>query len=309
MSDTSIALNNFLLLGSSGAFANFEPEQLLSNHDKLEQFLLSNGDSLSTLELYSLYELQFYLALLTKHDIEAKAMLDRLVDQFGANAKSQRLKLLQSIYLEAIGKRDEALALVNKSPNELKLARRLVTFGRKADSNDNEDYISTLTYYLDLQPTDLVTWSELGHEYSKIGHYDKAIYCFKEILLQDALIYPIFYKVGLNYYYNFLQEEKNLKTERKDKLLELLNILINSRNNYLRAVEIFDDYTKAWVGIYIITQLGSFNDKLKKLGDGGIKEVKEYLEYNEKLSKLSDKRIQELAQPEEYAKILNDIKK
>ncbi|KAK6461587.1 hypothetical protein DFJ63DRAFT_314218 [Scheffersomyces coipomensis] len=310
MADVNVVKNNFLLIASSGSFANFNPPQLIYYHDKLQQFLLSSGDTLATVELFNLYELQFYLALLTKNDIEAKTVLNKLLDQFGNNKKSQRLKLLQSIYLEAIGDKEEALNLINRNPDEIQLARRLVTFSRMNENeDDNEDYIETLNYFLDLQPSDLIAWSELGHEYSKIGHYDKAIHCFKEILLQDSFIYPIYYQVGLNYYYQFLQEEKNLKTERKDKLLELMNILINARNNFLRAIEIFDDYPKGWVGILTITKLNSFNDKLKKLSDGGLKEVKQYLEQNESLQKLSNSKVEEFVTTEEYGSIIKQFSK
>ncbi|KAK6456993.1 uncharacterized protein RJT20DRAFT_127107 [Scheffersomyces xylosifermentans] len=305
MSDITLLKNKLLLVASSGAFANFSPEQVKEYNDELEHFLLVSTDSLDSIELFNLYELEFYLALISKNDIKAKSVLDRLLDQFGSNKKSQRIKLLQSLFLEATGERDQATKLLEKNPDEMLLSRRLTTFSRNNDDEkDNEDYIYNLIFYLDLQPSDLVTWAELGDEYSKIGHYDKAIFSFKEILLQDPYAYPVFYKVALNYYYNFLQEEKNLKTERKDKLVELSELLINARDNALRCIEICDVYAKSWLLIYIIST-HKFNEKLSKLDS--VKEIKDYLVTNERLRKLSEIKISELIPEDERANVLAQL--
>lgn len=78
------------------------PQASQTIYNELAQFLSINAESIDTIELFNLYELQFYISLITNHDVEAKTCLDRLVDQFGFE-KSQRVKLLKSIYFEAMG--------------------------------------------------------------------------------------------------------------------------------------------------------------------------------------------------------------
>lgn len=305
MPDNSLDLvkNKLLAVAASGVYLNFTPARLQENHDVLTQFLEVNSGSIDTVELFNLYELQFYLSLMTNHDVEAKAYLDRLIDQFGS-AKSQRIKLLQSIYLEAMGDNLSAMKILGQSADEVRLSRRLVTFSRKP--NNNEDYIASLNYYLDLQPSDLITWAELAEEYKKIGHYEKGIHCLQEILLQEPFAYNIFYEVGLYYYYSFLQDYGNKAPEKKDKLLELMATLANSRNNYLRSIEMCDSYKKSWVGIYLIIE-SKFNDLLQtKLKDN--KYVVAYLDENSSLKSLAKRKIIELnnlKDDEELSKFLN----
>lgn len=288
MSETPIELvkNKLLSMAASGIYVNFQPDILQNTYNEISKFLSVNAESIDTIELFNLYEMQFYISLMTNHDVEAKTSLDRLVDQFGFE-KSQRVKLLQSIYFEAMGDDEAAMKVLGQNADELKLSRRLVTFSRKPDNN--EDYIASLNYYLDLQPSDVITWAELADEYKKIGHYEKGIHCLQEILLQEPYAYNIFYKVGLFYYYQFLQEFTNKTQDKKDKLLEAISVLNNAKNNFLRSIEICDSYSTSWLGIYLISKLDFNQTLLNKLADN--KQVKIYLEDNSKLEALSKQKI------------------
>lgn len=277
MADIKLLKNKFLSVASTGAYSKFGPAELHDYFEELDGFLLVNSDSLDSIELFDLLEFQFYLSILTNHDIKAKTLLERISDQFDAN-KSQRIKLMHSIYFEAIGKQKEAIDLLTQNPDELRLSRRLTTFSRNTNGKGNAEYINNLNYYLNLQPSDLMTWAELGDEYHKIGHYDKAIFCFKEILLQEPNAYIMFFKVGLNYYYQFLQEQTT-KSDKKEQKIELMKLLKNARDNFLRAIEIYDGHSKSWVGVRIICT-HKFNDKLKSISS---KEANTYLKENEKL--------------------------
>lgn len=288
MSETSIELvkNKLLSIAASGIYVNFQPVTLQNTYNEISEFLSVNAESIDTIELFNLYELQFYISLMTNHDVEAKTNLDRLVDQFGFE-KSQRVKLLQSIYFEAMGDDEAAMKVLGQNADELRLSRRLVTFSRKPDNN--EDYIASLNYYLDLQPSDVITWAELADEYKKVGHYEKAIHCLQEILLQEPYAYNIFYKVGLLYYYQFLQEFNNKTQDKKDRLLEAMSVLNNAKNNFLRSIEICDSYSTSWLGIYLITKLDLNQALSNKLADN--KQVRIYLEDNSKLEALSKQKI------------------
>lgn len=296
-SDPVLVKKKLLQIASTGKYATFTPEQLHTHYEELQDFLILNQDSLlDSIELFNLYELQFYLSILTLHDIEAKNVLDKICDQFDFKdsnknkGRSQRIKILQSVYVELKGEIETASKLLSEDPDELRLLRRLTTLSRH-DKNPTK-YINNLIYYLNLQPSDLIAWAELSEQYQKLGNYDKSIYCLKEVVLQNPLAYPIFYKIGLLYYYLFLQNEGNLKTDKKDKLFELMKILINSRDNYLYSLEINDKYEKNWVGLKTIVSL-PFNDKLKKISESS-KEIKDYLNYNEKLKPIIDRKLKEL---------------
>lgn len=295
--DPELLKKKLLLLASSGSFTNYSPQQLHDAYEELQDFLIIYHDkTLDSIQLFDLYELQFYLSLLTLHDIEAKNALDRITDQFriiktDKELRSQRITILKSIYEELQGDTKQASKSLSQDPDELRLSRRLTTLSRH-DGGDSSKYITNLIYFLNLQPSDLQTWNELAEQYKILGNYDKAIYCLKEITLQDPQAYPIFYKIGLLYYYLFLQLEANLKSEKKDKLFELMKILINARDNYLYSIEINDNYKKNWVGLKVLVEL-SFNDKLKKISESS-KEIKEYLNYNDKLKAIIDKKIKEL---------------
>ncbi|CUM67961.1 uncharacterized protein PRCAT00005674001 [Priceomyces carsonii] len=291
MSELTLIKKKFLSVASSGIYLSFKPAELNDYYEELDQFLLLNTESLEAVDLFNLLEFQFCISLMTNHDVKAKTLLDSLIDQFDIK-RSQRLKLLKSLYLEATGSEADAMNLLDKDKNELRLSRRLTTFSRR--TNNKEEYINNLNYYLSVQPLDLVTWAELADEYQKLGHYDEAVFCLKEILLNEPFAYPIFYKVGLNYYYQFLQSEN--KIDSRDQYIEAVSILTSARDNFLRCIEICDVYTKAWVGLYLITDIG-FNDKLLKYKT--VQEVATYLEDNKKIKPLSIQKIMALEDMED----------
>ncbi|EMG47950.1 oca3 TPR repeat protein oca3 [Candida maltosa Xu316] len=297
MSDTSLTKKKLLQIASSGKFVNFTPEQLSDLYEEVKEFLIVNHSQFdSSIELFNIYELQFYLSVLTLHDIEAKNVLDKITDQFESKSKdvsSQRVKLLKSIYYESQGDANNQSKLLTEDPNELQLSRRLVTMSKSRDTPGK--YINNLIYYLNLQPSDLQTWNELSEEYKKLGEYKKAIFCLKEIVLQDPLNYLIFYKIGLLNYYLFLQTDdtSSPKKDKKDKLLELMNILINARDNYLYSIEINDKFVKSWVGLKALVDLTFFYDKLVKINQSS-KEIQQFLDTNDKLKPIIEKKFIEL---------------
>ncbi|CAI5759878.1 unnamed protein product [Candida verbasci] len=267
-----------LLIASSGQFAKFTSQQLLDTYSELNQFLLSYTSKLDSIELFNLYELNFYLAILTKNESDAKLTLDRLTDQFGTN--SQRIKILQSIYQESIGNLKAAGDYLTENPDELQLSRRLTTLSRDGK------YISNLIYYINLQPGDLIAWSELSSEYAKIGDYKKAIFCLKEIILVDKVAYPIHYKIGLYYYYIYLQEKETTRL-KKEKLIELVTELKHARDYFLYCIEINEGYGKAWVGLNQILNLDIHN-KAKEVND---KDIKKITEDNERIKGIVNDKV------------------
>lgn len=286
-----LSQQRYLSILETGAFANFPSEQLAQLHKEVGNFLIGNSGQLELADQFDLYELQFYLSLLTNHDVEAKSYLDRVNDQFSGK-RSQKIMILRLMYYEATGDMKLAVKALGENADELRASRRLATFSKhKMDGSLNvPEYIKNLNFYLNLQPADAVAWAELGDQYHAIGHYDKAVFCFKEVLLQQPHAYNIFYKAGINYYYQFLQEQTD-KNERKDRLLASFDLLQNARDCFLRSVEISENYVKGWVGVYVVSKL-PFIEKLegnKTLS--GNKKVALFILETKKLQKLSQNRV------------------
>lgn len=265
--------NKLLIVATTGTFTKFPPATLYKYKVELTSFLASSP-LVSAIELYTLIELQFYLCILTKDDVQAEKQLKLILDKFELNKKSQRIKFLQSIYYEAIGELTQSRELLSQDADEIRLSRRLLTLTRNED--DPQEYIKNLNFYLTVQPSDIPTWAELGDEYFKVGHYDEAIFCYKEILMHEPVAYHYFYKTGLTSYYKYLQV---LKTAKKEHLLELL---IHLRNNYLRCIEIFDGHKESWLGIQILSKI-PIQEKSPL--------AKTYLAEGEKLLELSEKKL------------------
>lgn len=244
------AKKRYLAILSLGVFAHYSPLQLEALHSQLAAFLSTNADSLDLTDLFDLRHLHFMVLLLTNRDNEARACLDRLHDQFG-NQKSQKLMVLRLMLYEATSSKRDAIAALGKDANDLQTSRRLTTLARRKDdgSPDPVEYVRALTHYLDLQPGDPVAWAELGDQYNLAGHYDKAVYCFQEVLMVQPLAYNMFYKVGLNQYLRLLQQDD--RSDKKERLLAGMELLRGARDAFLRAVELSDSYSRAWVGVYV----------------------------------------------------------
>ncbi|KAG7195407.1 uncharacterized protein KQ657_003165 [Scheffersomyces spartinae] len=291
----SLVKEKLLAVAHSGAYSLFTPSETRALAGQLDVFLRDHSsDKLTPLEYYDLLELQFYLTLISNEDKKAKSILDQLQDQFSSK-DSQRLKLMKSIYLEAIGQSTEAIEALKGNKDEMRLARRMATFARKADNN--EGYIKNLVSYLDLQPLDTMAWDELSFEYSKVGAYNKSVFCLEEIVLQDPLAYQCFYKIGLNNYYWGKQLMEGLwgsssqGQPKKEKIVTLITVLSSARDNWLRCIEIFPKHTKSWVGIYLILN-ESFILKLNKWVH--IREVEQFISHSRQLTIKAESTIKKL---------------
>lgn len=290
----SLTKQRYCAILASGVFASLLPPELARLHTEVGQYLRSHSGGLNATELFDLYELQFYLALLTNHDVEAKSYLDRICDQFSGKS-SQKIMILRLMYHEACGDMNSAVKALGDSADELRASRRLATFSRrKADGTPNvAEYVQNLNYYLNLQPGDAMAWAELGDQYHNLGHYDKAVFCWKEVLLQQPNAYNVFCKVGLNYYYQYLQEYPEVP-DKKDKQLAAMELLGMARDAFLRAAEISPSYVRSWVGVYVVSGNGLLDRLASNKTLSAQKAVAEFVSETSKLRKLSILRVMKL---------------
>lgn len=288
------AKQRYQRLLSTGVFVKYSSERLDQLHKEVRLYLDTYSSALDSSELFDIYELQFYLLLFTHRDVEAKLYLDRFNDQFGSK-KSQKLAIMRSMYCEAIGDNDMASKLLQDDPDELRSSRRLMTLSRRKEDGleDTAGYIKSLNFYLSLQACDAMAWAELGDVYHSICEYEKAVYCFKEVLLQQPNAYNIFYKAGLSLFYQHLVITAQ-KLSRKDMLQRALPVLEHSRDCFLRSVEISETYVKGWVGAYIVTSCEYINQLLKDKASSGVATIEKFLAEAEKIKNLSKIQIKKL---------------
>lgn len=277
---------------STGLFVKFSFEQLDCLHDEVRTYLRTTPEPLDAVELFDICELQFHLLLLTNRDVEAKLLLDRFNSQF-AQKKSQKLAVLHLMYYEALGDNDRAHAVLSDDPDELRSSRRLMTLSRRSKDGelDTPEYIKSLNFYLSLQASDTLAWAELADVYHSIGEYDKAVYCYKEVLLQKPMAYNIFYKAGLSLYYQHLAIVGGGKMSRKEMILKGMKVLEHSRDCFLRSVEISESYTKGWVGAYIVASTDFVDTLRANKSSSGVAAVDRFLVETEKIKELSKRRI------------------
>lgn len=241
-------LQKLLRVAASECYVLFTPEQTQQYHHELSHFLEGNEKSLPKSQLLDLYEMLLVLSLVVGQDVQARMTLDKIRDRFNSDSLFlQRFKLLHLMCVEVKGDKLGAIQILGQDRDEVRLSRRLTTFSR---DKGTPAFISALNKYLDIQPGDLVAWAELGDAYHTEGQYLAAVFAYQEILLRDKRAYPIYYNVGLNYYYAFLAAYALGPHEKRDQILELLTLLLSARDNFLRSVELCSVYAQSWLGIY-----------------------------------------------------------
>lgn len=243
-----------------GTFATFTPEQTFNAYAQLKRFLTIHTQDLSNSEYYNLIELDFHLSLLQCKDEEAKVCLDRLIDKFG-EIDSSRIAVLKATYLQATKSNATAVEYLGlRNPNEVNSLKKRVALTKL--TADSREYIKALNGVLDLSPCDVETWSELGDEYHNVGHLDKAIYAYEEVLLIQPFNYFALAKLGELYHALYLQgKEKN-----KDDLTK-------SVEYFGRSVELVANFVRGWSGVYFTTKKHSNFNELHELSKKRLNEI------------------------------------
>lgn len=243
---TEAVKQKLLMVANLGVYFDFPPEQIQAYTREVVSFLKNHKDTVDNIEYFNLLELQFWLDIFTSRDVDAKIVLDRISDQFALVGTLLRLKILQLAYYEAQGDVERAKKVLGDDANQLRLQRRLTTFQRQ----NPEAYITALNRYLDTCGLDLMAWSELATQYTNTGHYDMAAYSYQEILLQEPLAYPFWFRAGTSYYQQYLQQQKSLKPQPAIELLDL------ALKHFARSVELCHVYDNGWKGIQLLVDLG-----------------------------------------------------
>ncbi|ODQ80505.1 hypothetical protein BABINDRAFT_160779 [Babjeviella inositovora NRRL Y-12698] len=295
--------DKLLRIHRSGKYATLSPANLLQTHTQLTSILTLHQTLLSAVELYDLYELQFYVSLMMSEDAIALKYMNLIIDRFGNN-NSQRITILKTVYLNATEGAQSASYYVREKLKENQDQLRIMrtNIGLLKQQKEPTEYIEALVSFLDRQPLDAQCWYELSEQYCQLGNYDKALHCLKEVLMLQPYAYNVMYKVGEVSLASLKQAAASATFQTPKTLDKVYGVAKDGRSNFLRSIELCDNYAKAWIGLYVMTLDGySLNEKLSSRGnvlkshrslEGNIEA---YLAKNAALHSMAQKKLLELS--------------
>lgn len=259
------------------------PKELHDLDNLCSQFVGSTQfRGLTPMQKNDILILLFQLDLLTCHDIEAKATLEKLADVVSDQKvveQSEWFIYYRSIYLECQSEAGGAAsekAVEDYVDNASKVlirdfnravgqsltgsgdATKLREVGdlylmqkRKASlvrSKSTVKYVDALLKLTDERPLDTENWAELADVYLKEGEVEKAHYCLLELLIGLPFAYNVWAKLGEV----ALLMDKALGKRSNNEYLR------NAVRYFSRSVELCDLYSRGWSGLYVA---------LKRLGE------------------------------------------
>lgn len=240
-----------------GLYTQLPPADVVVVHQQLRTHLATHMNDLSEAEYYDLIELGFYLALIMGKDTEARNCVLLLTDKFGED-QSPRIAVLRATLLHATKGTQEAIDLLGeRDEDELLSLKKRVALSK---GDGLVKYVDALLGFLDIAPLDVEAWAELGETYYQLGHLDKAIWAYQEVLIVQPFNYYAFARIG--------ELERALCVRNKGK-----DDLKASVKHFARSVELCATFVRGWAGLFV-TAKGE-NEKLYKLANKQLEAIVE----------------------------------
>lgn len=118
----------------------------------------------------------------------------------------------------------------------------------------HEDAVEALEKAYELAPDDINVINNLSKAYLELGENEKAEQLLEEMARLDPENVDVIYTLGTNAY---MQEEYDTAIEKFEKVLEiqpehldamyyLASIMLDAKDNYERAIELFEEYTSLY---------------------------------------------------------------
>lgn len=115
---------------------------------------------------------------------EALSIVNMVHERFPKSCRAARLK---GMYLESVSKSDEAegtyKAALQVDPDNLMIVHRLAAL--RKGRGDIAGALDDLHKHLDGQLGDYQAWYEAGRLHARQGAYEKAVFCFEEVLMHQ----------------------------------------------------------------------------------------------------------------------------
>ena len=281
--DVSGIRERFLTIMSTRLYTQLEPQEVLDLHDELERYLRRGDAGLSEPQSLSLVEMLFHLSVYLGYDVNAQVLYGTLRDRLGE--RSPRLYVMNAT-LKQINESDvEAIKYLEKLLVEEYefdsdpatyglLAKKLLAIKwelARAAGQGNNTLMKELVTLIEKLPLDPELWWYLGDLYVQEGRLAEAKYCFEEVVLIMPFNYVGFARLSEVQYYAAMKEKK----ESKELLQESLNYA-------LRAVELSGLYLKGWTFVAVTAQLLEGKDKILALAVEKLKEISKVSNSNDR---------------------------
>ncbi|QLL31537.1 hypothetical protein HG536_0B04010 [Torulaspora globosa] len=268
----SARTQRLLTIASTKLYTELDAGELHDLHDELVAYTSSLGSGVSESAQLTLLEMLFYVKVYLSKDVDAQVIYNTLRDRFGEHSPSlyvMKATLLQINegdqvaidYIEKLIK--ESLEYDTDAVSYLLLQKKLLSI--KASSHDKEWLLKQVLSLIEKFPLDPELYWFAAKIYTELGQFDRAAYCYEEVLCIMPFNYVAFGQLAESLYYKALKNEK-LSTRRRDGLQKALE-------NALRSVELSENYLKGWSFVAMISKKLDGRDKIFKLARSKIQQI------------------------------------
>lgn len=262
----------FLAIMASRAYTQFEPEELRELYDGCKRYMKSEDPGLTQADYLSLMEMLFYVGVYLCDDVECQVLYNTFRDRFGED--SPRLYAMKATLLQINEGDAAAIAFIQSlteqsleidtdSMSYVLLQKKLLSMQRR--DHDKEWLIRQLLLLIEKFPIDPELWTVAGQTYFELGQFDRAAYCFEEVICVTPFNYPAFGKLAEILYYKALRVDKSA-AKAKVTLQQALN-------NALRSVELSESYLKGWSLVAVASQKLEGKKKLLQLAKSRLEQI------------------------------------
>lgn len=269
---TAATRERFLTIMTTQLYTQFDAGELQTLHDELKHYMKSGDPDLSQSAYLLLMEMLFYVNVYLSKDIDAEVIYNTLRDRFGEN--SPKLYVMKATLLQ-INENDKAaidfienlteerLEYDTDSMSYVLLQKKLLSI--MARSHNKEWLLRQLTSLLEKFPLDAEIWWFAGEIYFELGQFERAAFCYEEIICIMPFNYVAFGQLAETLYYKALRVDKSQAKIR--------STLQQSLNNALRSVELSEFYLKGWSLIAIISAKLDSKKQLINLARSKLQEI------------------------------------
>lgn len=206
--------------------------------------LLINSESP---EKWQTYENLIVACLKTGDDKSAFECVEALIARFGED--NERVQALEGLYREAVAKNDAELqtiledyeAIIKEDEANMRIRKRRVALLRSMGKT--QEAFRALVKIVDVSPVDAEAWAEMAELNLTQGLYDKAVYCWEEVLLIVPNAWNVHARVA---------EVEWMWSAAIDDNNEKMRLVSSSLRRYCRSIELCDDYLRGYYGLKLV---------------------------------------------------------
>lgn len=266
----SVRTQRLLTIASTKLYTKLDAGDLHDLHDELVGYS-GFAPGVSESAQLTLMEMLFYVKVYLSKDVDAEVIYNTFRDRFGENSPNlyvMKATLLQinegsQAAIDYVEKMLKSLEYDTDAVSYLVLQKKLLSI--KGSSHDREWLLKQVVSLIEKFPLDPELYWFAAKIYTELGHFDRAAYCYEEVLCIMPFNYVAFGQLAESLYYKALKNEKS-STRRRDGLQKALE-------NALRSVELSENYLKGWSFVAMISKKLDGRDRIFKLARSKIQQI------------------------------------